>query len=904
MADDEEDITIDLRLRDYLASGAEAAAKAMDDLADNTKQASRALLLLDKRATKAAASLYELAAATRAADDSQKKYTTNLDTLTRRMTTQIQTQRQQQRQLERTSTKTEDATKKNKMLAKSFQTVGRALKPLGAGLALLAKGLALVGAAGLLGPLTQNLLGVVAALSSMVSFAALIPIVLGGGLVAMMTAKLAFSGLADAIKAATSGDAKALEKAFKGLGPSAKSFVKELTPALKLWKGMKDVVQGQFLSVLDNNIPGAVRRLAPIFKGGMKSIAVEFGLLFNNIARFFNSAQGDKMFGKFFQAGVQMLSVLRKNVGPFLDALSQIIDVAWPYWNRFIKFITSGFANFNGWLEQIAQNGQLKSWLDTAINVAKALWQILSDVGTIISSVIKAAGGAGQGASALGLIGSALGGIAKWASSLEGQASLVNFFSSLNKIATALMPIITLLAGVIANQLAPTLAQMVQNLAPGVMDFIMALSSGVQQLLPYLPTLATGFSNLLTALAPLLPVIADLLAVGIQELINLLPVVTPLLSFLAQILSTTLQPFLEATAQALTAIQPAIMAFITAFTDYLPQLMPLIQQMVDIFAQLFQNQIGVITAQLPTLIPLVVQLGQAFGEYLLVALQQLAPLMPSIVDLMSQTMQIGFALAPILLLVATAFLKMATFSMQLAGPLIALIGLALQIRARWIEALNAVLYGFSTVVQGVVAGVGVVVGAIGRLISAAGRIAGPFVSAAGAVAGAIGGITGAINNAVGGIENLIGKASSLAHLDLNPFRFAGGDVIGGKKYTVGEIGPEMWVGANGQSKMIGTGGMDPNWTAPGSGTIIPSFMLDAFRSIERSIKPHDEPAATGGISAREIAALLDGSGKTEEHHHYDVKVDATGATATTPQDIERAVYRAIDKIERDRKERK
>lgn len=902
MPDEEEDITIDLRLRDYLTGSAATAAHEMRELADETRKVGRALLLLDKRADKAANSLYKLAAATAALRGAQQTQLSTTADLNRRMGEQVQTQRSLQKNLNTTTKKAREASKANDFLRKSFQKLTTITKMAGAALFMVSKALAMIGAAGVAGLAAQQILAVATAMSTMLSFAALIPTALGAVAAIAVAGKMAFGGLSEAIKAAASGDVAALEKAVEKLPKSAKDFVKELTPALKLFKGMKESVQGEFLKGLTKDIPAALHNLEPTIRSGLEGIAKQFSGLVNNIAQYFTTENGKRMFGRFFEAGEDIVAIFSRNVGPLLEGLGDVIEAVQPSWDRLMEAFDGGFSDFNEWIARISNDGSLEDWLNTAFEVVKLLGSALKDIGGIIKGVISAAGGAAGGAGALGALGMALGEVNKWVNSFEGQTALQSFFASLGQIVQAVTPIFGTIAGIIGTVLAPALADLAINLGPSVNTFFQALGSALQLIAPHIGPLAAAFGELLVALSPLLPVLAEVVGVALQNLATLLPMLVPLISLFAQAIGPLLLPFLRTMAELLQLIAPMISVFFTTLVAVLTPLIPIIEQVGTMFQQYMAVHLQRIVEMLPTLIPLLLQLAVAFGQWLMQALNMILPLLPQLLPLMLQIMQISLQLAPVVIMVATAMVRVATAAMPLMGILLRVIGVFLTMATGAATLAVTVIGAFSRLVGGVRSAAGTVTSLIGSLIGQASRLAGPFVSAVGAIVSAFGRISGAVQGAIGAIGNLISRASALASIDINPFRFAGGDVLANQKYTVGEIGKEMFVGKNGQTQMIGVNGIDPNWQAPSDGFIVPSFMLGAFKSLERGME-NIANSDSGGVSARELAAIAAGASQQTVEEHYHIPITIMG-NVSSEVNIERAVKRAIDKVEQDKKERR
>jgi phage-related protein len=899
VAGEDEDITIDLRLRDYLTGGAATAAHEMEELATETRKAARALLLLDKRADKAAATLIKLAAAARTARGAMNEHGTAVTNLNKSMKDNIQTQRNLEKSLLGTKKKTDDANKSTKIFIKTFRLFVRVLKLAGPALAMVAKGLALIGAASVIGTATQGVLALTGALTTLLSFAALIPTALGSVAAVALTLKTAFTGVGPALKAAASGDMKALATLTKDMPKATQNWFKQLVPVLKTYKNLRKEVQGALFEALDSSIPEAIRSLQPIVRRGMKSIATEAGGLLNEIGLFFSQERGRRMFERFFMGGNQLLRALQEGIGPLMRGLSDVVESVTPAWDRLMKSLGGGIEKFGNWLSQISNDGSLEDWLDTAIGVAKNLWSVLKEVGNIIGGLVRAAGGASGGEGLLGGFGTALGEISKWVNSMEGQTALQSFFSSLGTIVQAVAPVLKTVAGIIGNTLAPTLADMAVALGPSVNQFFQALGAALQVLAPYLPPLAAAFGQLLVALTPLLPIIMQIVQMALQQLVTLLPVLVPLIAMFAQAFAAILGPALQVLLPIIQQLAPYIQLFFQIFLAVLQPLIPQLQLLGQMFAQMLQDNLSQLVAMLPTLIPLIMQLAMQFGTLLVNALTMLMPYMPQLIQLMSQAMQAGLVLAPVILRIAIVFLQVLNAGSPLLGLFLKILGIGLTMASGLVSIGQQIGNAFLRMADWVGSAVGEAINLFNRLKGVARTLASPFVSAINSITGAFGRITGAVSGAIGSIGNLIDKAKNLASIDINPFRFAGGDVKAGTKYTVGEIGPELYVPKTGKPQMIGTGGIEAR-SFNNDGFIVPSFMLGAFKSLERGLESVN--ANEPGLAAREIAAIAAASGGTTHEHYYDVDVIIQG-NVKEEVDIERAVKRAIDKAERDRRER-
>ena len=95
-------------------------------------------------------------------------------------------------------------------------------------------------------------------------------------------------------------------------------------------------------------------------------------------------------------------------------------------------------------------------------------------------------------------------------------------------------------------------------------------------------------------------------------------------------------------------------------------------------------------------------------------------------------------------------------------------------------------------------------------------------------------IRNVINTVIGWINKIPGVNIDLITDpgDLAPGRWMGGPVLAGHPYTVGEIGPELFVPNVGSPRMVGTNGPEVR-DFHTSGTIIPTQMVGATLPLQR-----------------------------------------------------------------------
>lgn len=126
-------------------------------------------------------------------------------------------------------------------------------------------------------------------------------------------------------------------------------------------------------------------------------------------------------------------------------------------------------------------------------------------------------------------------------------------------------------------------------------------------------------------------------------------------------------------------------------------------------------------------------------------------------------------------------------------------------------------------------------------------------------------------------------------------RFAGGPIVGGRTYMVGELGPEAFVGRNGNVSMIGAGG--PEITRfPQGGYVVPNHVLGGA-------KDSSVPSNVMSALASSVASRSSGSSSEYEVGDRSISVHIGSISQATEFDVAKAVKKGILEAERNRRER-
>lgn len=546
--------------------------------------------------------------------------------------------------------------KKSKKTDNSLKKLGATLGKLGQGakIGAIASGLGI--AAAQAASLGVQILGIIPNLVSIASLSAALPAIYTSVAASVAVLKLAFSGVGDAIKAAFDPKKSAqFEESIKELAPAAQSFVRAIQSSVPQLKEFQKGIQQTFFQA--SFLTGAVREFMDILRQvgpQLKGLAGDFGEITRRVVNFAVSADSITFFEDSVKSARAALAGFSSQIVPVLIGLRAVGTVGMPLMVQLGNAIGVVAGKFAAWLKEIAANGQLQEWIDTAIATLKTLGEIVKNVGSLLFSIIQAANAVGGGL--LNTLAEITGQFAAFAKSAEGSAALRDLFASIMSVAKQLSPVLTTLVGALAKALAPALQQIATQVGPVLLDV-------VKRLAPAFGPLAKAIADLIGAVAPLLPPIAELVSLLAQYLAgavtNLVAELGPLIQVLAGALLKTFETLapvvLELAKNALPIAAEAGVALAKAFVPLVPTLIKVAQT----FADAIIPQLPELTKASLKLIPAVIQLVDAFVQLVNQGLNALVPLIPPLVDLFVQ-------LAPALTQIAIIGVKILTWVLQFA----------------------------------------------------------------------------------------------------------------------------------------------------------------------------------------------------------------------------------------------
>lgn len=319
-----------------------------------------------------------------------------------------------------------------------------------------------------------------------------LPGVIGGIVSSVGTLKLGLVGVKDgfeaAWEAAASGDPKDIEKAaeaMKNLAPATQSAVKAAVGFRDEWDHLqRDVVQQNMFDGLDKTITDLAGKSMPTLEKGLGGISKAWNDTFKELGRVggLDSTQG--FLGKIFGNTETAQRNLNKAIEPLTHGLGTLFGESSDFLPRLADGLTAVTTRFDNWITKSSQNGNLDKWINQGIDAATNFGNSLINVGKIITSITRAAGGDGGLLEALENGSTAL---SNFLASDEGQAKLTAFFREGREQLAQWLPILQ------------NLGSIAGSVYQGMKDWSAVLLPALQSITGALASLPGGISGVVTA---------------------------------------------------------------------------------------------------------------------------------------------------------------------------------------------------------------------------------------------------------------------------------------------------------------------------------------------------------------------------------------------------------------------
>lgn len=231
------------------------------------------------------------------------------------------------------------------------------------------------------------------------------------------------------------GAANTLNDALAHLSPNARAFVEEILSLKGAWDNLRRSVQDELFAGLAKEVRPLANVWFPLLQDGMRNVARGLNGIVMETVQYLKTVEAQRNVANIFSntgaAVANLRTVLRDLLAAFLD----IASVGSDFLPTMATDAANAAAAFRDFISAAKESGQLRQWMQDAMDTANQLWELLKNLGSIIGSVFSALDQ--QGGGALTTLTALTGQVADFLKSAEGQEALESLGKVLASISGA-----------------------------------------------------------------------------------------------------------------------------------------------------------------------------------------------------------------------------------------------------------------------------------------------------------------------------------------------------------------------------------------------------------------------------------------------------------------------------------
>ena len=238
-------------------------------------------------------------------------------------------------------------------------------------------------------------------------------------------------------------------EAMAKLSPNAQDFVLKMRELGSAWTDLRKSVQDRLFDGLGDSITDLATNYFPLLKTGLGDIASAFN---GGLKQIFSEMTSPRVKSQW----TDILNNTSLAVGNLMGALSNLgraFTTIAQVGSTFLPGMTQSFedstAKFADWIDELADNGKLKEFIQGAIDKFQELWNIGGQVVELIKNIF--AGSKEEGDGMLEGISKTLDRWNEFLGSEEGQQKLKDFFGDVRDTLQEILSIITETAKIIGD---------------------------------------------------------------------------------------------------------------------------------------------------------------------------------------------------------------------------------------------------------------------------------------------------------------------------------------------------------------------------------------------------------------------------------------------------------------------
>lgn len=260
---------------------------------------------------------------------------------------------------------------------------------LGAGATAAVSGIQIVGAV---------VAGTLNALKQLSGIFLTLPGILLGAAAVFGVVKLGFQGIGDALKAIGSGDTKAIDEALKKLSPNARDAMVAANGLGDAWRKMQSSVQDAVFTGVGDQLRELGGPILSTMNQGLTGVGQGVNLLVREMLNFAGSKKTLADLSHIFSSTQVVVQNLALSIRPLLNAFMSIGVVGLDAISQYSSGLRGASRRFDEFILKARETGQLRKWIDDAVQGFKDLGHIVSNIGAIVKDIFSKFSVSGQGA--------------------------------------------------------------------------------------------------------------------------------------------------------------------------------------------------------------------------------------------------------------------------------------------------------------------------------------------------------------------------------------------------------------------------------------------------------------------------------------------------------------------------
>jgi hypothetical protein len=284
-------------------------------------------------------------------------------------------------------------------------------------------------AAGNLPVLGLGVVNLVGALEQLSKIVLLIPGGMSGMLASLGTAKLGFSGMAEAVGAAAaalkSGDWSDANEKLAKMAPNAAAVAKAIAQAITPLEDIRKIVAQNIFAGLDVDAKAAIGALVPTLRTGANQISQAWNATLKALVGAVGAPTTQTLLGRVFGDTAQAQRIGAAGIAPLVHAMGVLSAAGADTLPRLAYAINDVINRFDRFITLSEKTGDLNRWINQAMTGFKHLGDSIINILKIFHDLTTAAGGSGF----LAWLDKTTARLHAFLSSTRGQNDLKQFFA-------------------------------------------------------------------------------------------------------------------------------------------------------------------------------------------------------------------------------------------------------------------------------------------------------------------------------------------------------------------------------------------------------------------------------------------------------------------------------------------